>query len=207
MATTMPEDVVQWRKERRRELLARRAAAPAATRREWSEAITRFIVEGFPSLGGMVIGLYWPFKSEFDPRFAIRALREKGAKAALPEVLAMGAPLRFREWWPGAPMKAGAVFDLPVPDGTAIVTPDAVLVPPVGFDSRGYRLGYGGGFFDRTLAAMSPLPLRIGVGFELSRIATIRPQPHDIPMEFIVTEAGIHRVGEAGLELVPAQAA
>jgi 5-formyltetrahydrofolate cyclo-ligase len=194
---TISEEILRWRKEQRRELLARRVAVPPDVRRAWNEAITRFLVEGFPLLRTMTIGCYWPFKSEFDPRHAIRAFREKGARAALPEVLRKDAPLQFREWWAGAPMTTGRVFDLPVPDGTEIVTPDAVLVPPVGFDSRGYRLGYGGGFFDRTLAAMTPQPLKIGVGFELSRIATIHPQPHDIPMDFIVTEAGIHRVGHA----------
>ena len=72
----------------------------------------------------------------------------------------------------------------------------------MGFDSKGYRLGYGGGYFDRTLAVMQPQPLKIGVAFELSRIPTIRPQPHDVPMDLIVTEAGIHCVRENGLERV-----
>ena len=64
----------------------------------------------------------------------------------------------------------------------------AGLAPLVGFDSCGYRLGYGGGYYDRTLAAATPKPLAIGVGFELSRLDTIHPQPHDVPMDFIVTE-------------------
>jgi hypothetical protein len=80
--------------------------------------------------------------------------------------------------------------------------PQALLIPPVGFDSQGYRLGYGGGYFDRTLAAMIPQPLKIGLAFELSRIPTIHPQPHDVPMDFIVTEVGIHCVNERGLERI-----
>ena len=82
------------------------------------------------------------------------------------------------------------------------VTPDAVLVPLVGFDSGGYRLGYGGGFFDRTLASMEKHPVTIGVGFELCRLESIFPQPHDIPMDFVVTEAGIHLVRGGRLDLV-----
>jgi 5-formyltetrahydrofolate cyclo-ligase len=66
-----------------------------------------------------------------------------------------------------------------------------LLVPLVGFDGRGYRLGYGGGFYDRTLTALSPKPLAIGVGYELGRLATIHPQPHDVPMNALVTEAGV----------------
>ena len=198
----MTDDVGAWRKLRRAELLARREAVPADERRAWNEAITAMLVEGFPSLQRGIVACYWPFRGEFDPRFAIRHFRQHGARAALPEVVEKRAPLRFREWWPGVAMDTSGVFDLPVPVGTDVVTPDALLIPPVGFDALGYRLGYGGGYFDRTLAAMQPQPLKIGVGFELSRMATIRPQPHDIPMDFIVTQAGIHRVGENGLERV-----
>jgi 5-formyltetrahydrofolate cyclo-ligase len=71
-------------------------------------------------------------------------------------------------------------------------------------DERGYRLGYGGGYFDRTLAAMQPQPLKIGVGFEISRLPAIHPQAHDVAMDFIVTEAGVYSVGEAGLSLLKA---
>ena len=94
------------------------------------------------------------------------------------------------------------VFDLPVPVEGAVVVPDAVLVPPVGFGARGYRLGYGAGYFDRTLAALSPQPIAIALAREVSRIETIHPQPHDIPMDFIVTENGIHHVTPAGLRPV-----
>ena len=75
--------------------------------------------------------------------------------------------------------------------------PDAILMPLNGFDEAGYRLGYGGGYFDRSLAALSPRPQAVGVGFELARVPSIRPQAHDLPMDFIVTESGIFQV-EAG---------
>jgi 5-formyltetrahydrofolate cyclo-ligase len=87
------------------------------------------------------------------------------------------------------------VYDLPVPHGTSLLTPDALLIPALGVGSRGDRLGYGGGYFDRTLAALHPKPLAVGLAFELSRIATIVPQPHDVLMDFIVTEAGIEVAG------------
>jgi len=204
---TIPDDVRQWRKAQRVELLARRIGVTAPQRRQWDAAITRLLVEGFPLLQQMTVGFYWPFKSEFDPRFAIHHWRVRGARAALPLVVEKFAPLQFREWWPGAPMTTG-VYDLPFPDGTAVVTPQALLIPPVGFDAHGFRLGYGGGYFDRTLAAMTPQPLKIGVAYELSRMSTIRPQLHDVPMDFIVTETGVHHVGADGLTLVdgPARA-
>lgn len=194
------DDLKAWRKAQRAALLARRQAVPAAQHREWTAVMTRRLVGGFPLLGGMTVSLYWPFQGEFDARFAIREFRQRGAIAALPEVVQKAAPLRFREWWPGVATTPG-VYDLPVPD-TRVVVPQALLIPPVGFDTRGYRLGYGGGYFDRTLAAIKPEPLKIGVAFELSRIDTIYPQTHDIPMDFVVTEACIYRVGTDGLERI-----
>ena len=110
----------------------------------------------------------------------------------MPSCCSATSPLQFREWWRGALMTRG-VFDLPVPDGTELLTPQALLIPPVGFDAQGYRLCYGGGYFDRTLAALDPQPLKIGVAFELSRMPTIRPQAHDIAMDCIVTEAALYR--------------
>lgn len=146
----------------------------------------------------MTLGLYWPYKGEFDPRFAVREFRKGGAICALPVVIQKGKPLQFREWWPGVRVVNG-VFNLPIPEGTAVLQPKAMLIPPVGFDLKGYRLGYGGGYFDRTLAEMTVQPLKIGVAFELSRMTTIHPQPHDIPMDFIVTETAIHYVSPSGL--------
>jgi 5,10-methenyltetrahydrofolate synthetase len=192
---------MQWRREQRATLLARRMAVAPEQHRSWSETITALLLQGFPMLERAVVAFYWPFKCEFDPRFAIRRARDSGARVALPVVVQKGAALQFREWWPGVTTTPG-VFDLPVPVGTALLAPQVLLIPPVGFDAHGYRLGYGGGYYDRTLAAMAPQPLKIGVAFELSRIRSIQPQPHDIPMDFIVTEAGIHRVSGVGLELI-----
>ena len=84
-------------------------------------------------------------------------------------------------------------WDIPFPERREIVAPSAVLAPLVGFDPACFRLGYGGGYFDRTLAALSPRPLAIGVGFATQEIETIYPQPFDIPMDWIVTEAGMRR--------------
>jgi hypothetical protein len=96
------------------------------------------------------------------------------------------------------------VYDIPVTDGTALVVPDAAIVPMNGFDAQGYRLGYGGGYFDRTLDSIAPPPLAIGVAFEFAGLPTIRPQPHDVPMDFIVTEAGIYVAKDANLVRISA---
>ena len=137
-----------------------------------------------------MLGVYWPFQAEFDPRPVIDWLIAEGSAVALPAVVDKQGPLEYRAWRPGEPLVDG-VWNIPTPQNREIVIPQAVLAPLVGFDRDCYRLGYGGGYFDRTLAALSPRPLAIGVGFELSQIETIYPQPFDIPMDVVVTEAGI----------------
>jgi 5-formyltetrahydrofolate cyclo-ligase len=91
------------------------------------------------------------------------------------------------------------VYDLPYPASGAPVQPDILIIPVVGFDAAGYRLGYGGGFYDRTIAAAAAKPLCVGTGFEVGRLDTIFPLPHDIPMDYVVTEKGLYRRGADGL--------
>jgi 5-formyltetrahydrofolate cyclo-ligase len=192
-------DNKQWRKQQREQLLNVRNQLSREQRFEWTQLITTLIVESFVIESWEATGFYWPFQGEFDPRFVIKKLRDLSLTVALPEVVQKNAPLQFRQWWLGAPMRTG-VYDLPVPDNTPLVVPTVLLIPPIGFDEQGYRLGYGGGYFDRTLAAMTIQPLKIGVAFELSRITTIHPQPHDIAMDFIVTPLGVHIVRGERLE-------
>ena len=197
-------DIKAWRKARRAELIARRVAFGADERQRCNERISALLEQVVPVAPGTVIGFCWPFKGEIDARFAVRHWREQGAVAALPEVVEKSGPLQFREWWPGAPMRPG-VYDIPVPDSTRVLVPDVAIVPMNGFDAQGYRLGYGGGYFDRTLAALERRVLAVGVSYEALRLPTIHPQLHDIPMDFIVTESGAYRAG--GGTLAPLDAA
>lgn len=194
-------DLKQWRKQQREQLLVARNQISREQRFEWTQIITTLIVDSFPLGLWKTTGFYWPFQGEFDPRFVVKKLRDLSLTVALPEVVKKNAPLQFRQWWLSAPMSKG-VYDLPVPDNTPVVVPNVLLIPPIGFDEQGYRLGYGGGYFDRTLAAMTVAPLKVGVAFELSRIPTIHPQQHDIPMDFIVTPLGVHIVHDGQLEKV-----
>ncbi len=141
---------------------------------------------------GIILGVYWPFQAEFDPRPLIDWLIATGSAVALPAVVDKRGPLEYRAWRPGEKLVDG-VWDIPIPERRRIVVPEAVLAPLVGFDRECYRLGYGGGYFDRTLAALTPRPWAIGVGFELSQLETIYPQDFDIPMDLIVTEASVRR--------------
>jgi 5-formyltetrahydrofolate cyclo-ligase len=144
------------------------------------------------SLMSGVLGICWPFKAEFDARPLAERLRGQGWKIALPAVVDKREPLEYRLWEPGMAMASG-VYDIPVPEARNVVRPDVVLAPLVGFDAENYRLGYGGGYFDRTLAALAPRPVAIGVGFEVQHLDSVHPRPHDIPMDVIVTEAQCRR--------------
>ena len=189
----------------RPQLIARREAVPASARTDWNARITEHLLHVFQVSPRTVIGFCWPYRGEYDSRFAIRAWRDAGATAALPEVTARDQPLQFRTWSPGVPMRAG-VYDIPVPDGTPIVLPDMAVVPMNAFDEHGYRLGYGGGFFDGTLQSLGGRVVAIGVAYELLRISSIFPQPHDIPMDFVATERGVYAAGGEPLQLLDAAA-
>ena len=195
-------ELAAWRKAQRETLLATRQAVPAAVRAACSASINAWLDAALGHLGGdVVLGLCWPFKAEFDARHFAARLRRCGVQTALPVVRAGGQGLDFRVWSPGANMERG-VYGIPFPRDSATVLPDLLLVPPVGIDIRGFRLGYGGGYFDRTLAAQHPRPVCVAVGFEISRIPSIQPQAHDIGMDALVTERGLQMMGNTGLETV-----
>ena len=118
----------------------------------------------------------------------MRCAHESGARIALPVVVAKAQPLIFREWSPGCRMERG-VWNIPIPAEDNRIQPNVVISPLVGYDPSCFRLGYGGGFFDRTLATMTKRPQVIGVGLPTAALPTIFPQPFDIPMDLIVTGA------------------
>jgi 5-formyltetrahydrofolate cyclo-ligase len=181
-----------WRRAERQRLLALRTGVPPVERRLLGRQIERWLRPLLQERPSILLGVYWPFQAEFDPRPLIDWLIAAGSAVALPAVVDKKGPLEYRAWRPGETLLDG-VWNIPVPEKREVVVPQAVLAPLVGFDRQCYRLGYGGGYFDRTLAALSPQPLAIGVGFELSRIETIYPQSFDIAMDVIVTESGVRR--------------
>jgi 5-formyltetrahydrofolate cyclo-ligase len=190
------DEIKRWRREQRAYLIARRQALPRNERRRLEPSMLDLVERHFPELASALIGFYWPFRGEISLHPLVRRLVERGARAALPVVVEKRQPLEFWAWRPGAPLRRG-VWDIPIPATREVAQPTALLVPLVGFDGEGYRLGYGGGYYDRTLAAMDPKPLSIGVGYELGRLETLQPQPHDIAMDAIVTEAGLARSRDA----------
>jgi 5,10-methenyltetrahydrofolate synthetase len=175
----------------RREKIAARQALPADERLRLSAQLEGHLEREFARRTPGLVSFCWPIRGEYDARALIGRLLEQGWRACMPVVEAIAAPMRFRPWTPTAVMSLDP-YGIPVPaDGLVSSAPDIVLLPLVAFDAAGYRLGYGGGYFDRTLAQLSPKPQAWGLGFELARTAALRPQAHDVPLDLVFTELGI----------------
>lgn len=176
------------RKLQRERLLASRSAMKE--RRESEQALQNNVAEWLLQADPRALAFYWPIRAEPDLRDVVADWLEAGTHrvAALPAV--SGAILSFIAWTRHAPMLA-AEFNIPVPAHGRPVQPDALLIPCLGFDAQRYRLGYGGGYYDRTLAQTVPWPLCVGIAFESGRLESIDPQPHDMQLDVVITDAGI----------------
>jgi 5-formyltetrahydrofolate cyclo-ligase len=186
------DDLKAWRAAARQRLIGERERLDPATLERFRRRIDAHLERAFPGLAAATVAFCWPMRGEYDARPLAQTLRERGATTALPVVVAPRQPLAFREWHPGVPLASGPL-GIPYPASSASVAPTVALIPLAGWDDAGHRLGYGGGFFDRTLAGLPEPPITIGVGYELARMPTIRPQGWDIPMAWIVTERGVYR--------------
>src|SRR3954467_13610073 len=193
-----PTALKDWRKRERQRLIAAREALPTETLEEHRRRIDGYLELSFPGLARCRLAFCWPIKGEYDARHFARTLRERGALTALPVVVAPKTPLVFREWHPGVKLAVGAL-DISYPVDSPEIQPNAVILSMNGWDAQGYRLGYGAGVFDRTLASLAKRPVVIGVSYELARLETIFPQAWDIPMDYVVTERGVYRRDADGL--------
>jgi 5,10-methenyltetrahydrofolate synthetase len=176
----------------RREKLALRMAQDEKTRLAHSARIEAHLSALLLPLPPQTISFCAPVRGEFNAGPLAALLIEQGWTIAMPIADAANSPMCFRGWTPSSTMSVDR-HGIPIPASGPAIVPGIVLLPLLAFDARGFRLGYGGGYFDRTLAAMVPQPLTIGVGFELGRVADILPQMHDIPLDAIVTETGVMR--------------
>jgi 5-formyltetrahydrofolate cyclo-ligase len=186
-----PESKKDWRAT----LLPRRieAASDVAI----SDALTVRLEALVSQFDPHSIGFYWPLRGEFDARAWITAwlAANPSRRAALPAIPERHTPLTFLAWTPEAPMREGH-HGIPEPAAQEVIVPDLLLVPCVGFDRDGYRLGYGGGYYDRTLAAWpgKTPPITVGIAYEACRIeeGVLAREAHDLPLDAVVTEAATH---------------
>jgi 5,10-methenyltetrahydrofolate synthetase len=184
-------DVARWRKAERERLIKARCSLDTQYRADQTLVIARKLEEILAASGitAPAVSVYWPIRGEPDLRPWMHTLSQAGVRVALPVAVALAQPLIFREWRPHARLAQG-LWKIPYPADGELIVPQVVIAPLVGFDHGCYRLGYGGGFFDRTLAQLNPKPLAIGVGYPGAELRTIFPQPHDIPMDWVVTGSG-----------------
>jgi 5,10-methenyltetrahydrofolate synthetase len=193
-----PDELTTWRKTERDRLIARREQLDAAALACYRRRIDTHLERSFPGLAAARLAFCWPMRGEYDARPLATRLRAAGAVIALPVVVAPRQPLAFREWGPGVALASGPL-GIPYPAQSDPVVPTVALLPMNGWDEAGYRLGYGAGYFDRTLASEMKHPVAIGVAYELGRMKTIHPQPWDVPMDWVVTERGVYRRDPGGL--------
>ncbi len=163
-------------------------------REDLLQRVMRIWLVGRPDI---VIGAYWPIKGEFDPLPALHRWKEDGELLEQPEPRRIGLPvvnkethtMTFHAWYPGCPMEEDA-YGIPKPKDTEIIVPTLLFAPCVGYGPGGFRLGYGGGFYDRMLASLSPKPFSVGLGFGMGFLADLEPEPHDMPLDAILNEHG-----------------
>lgn len=145
---------------------------------------------------GAVVGGFWPIRDEFDPRPLLAALAARGHRLSLPVVIGKGRPLAFRAWAPGDPLeRAGFGLSVPAWDAPPAL-PGFLIVPLLAFDRRGFRLGYGAGYYDRTIAALragaKPV-LALGVGFAAQEVSEVPALAHDQRLDAVATERELIR--------------
>jgi 5,10-methenyltetrahydrofolate synthetase len=163
-------------------------------REDLLQRVMRIWLVGRPDI---VIGAYWPIKGEFDPLPALHRWKEDGELLDQPEPRRIGLPvvnkethtMTFHAWYPGCPMEEDA-YGIPKPKDTEIIVPTLVFAPCVGYGPGGFRLGYGGGFYDRMLASLSPKPFSVGLGFGMGFLPDFEPEAHDMPLDAILNDYG-----------------
>lgn len=187
---TGASDVARWRRAERERLLALRLAIRGNQRSMADDRITRELIAIIDPGPDSCVGLYVPIRGEPRLTALAKAVIDRGGTCALPVVAERNMPLIYRSWHPSDRLEKG-FWNIPVPLASKdAVVPGILLAPVLGFDRCGYRLGNGGGYFDRTLAVWTGPRTVIGVGYDCLSLRTIYPQPHDIPMDMIVTETG-----------------
>lgn len=192
-------EVTAFRRAARERFRALRAAADDAVRKAIVANVDAVIAAASDAhraggdRGPLCCAFYWPILGEVNLRAAMERADVAGVTVALPVVSTKNEPLVFRQWAPGAAMERG-IWNIPVPKDTPEVHPHLLFIPVVAFDDDRFRLGNGGGYYDRTLAARSPRPRAIGIGMQCLRLPTIYPQAHDLPMDLIVTELPLDAV-------------
>jgi 5-formyltetrahydrofolate cyclo-ligase len=168
----------------------RRAAIHSGTRADAAKAATAHFFSGIGLTAGQIVAAYWPIRDELDSKPVLTKLMDTGQPVCLPVVMGDGLPLELRLWEDGAPLYPSGFGTLAPSETAPLCEPDVILMPLLGFDKAGTRLGYGGGYYDRTLGMLSKKPQLIGFAFASQELDRIPREAHDVPLDAVVTEAG-----------------
>ncbi|MGR3722016.1 5-formyltetrahydrofolate cyclo-ligase [Abyssibius alkaniclasticus] len=187
------DDVNQAKAAARKAGFAARAAAQNAASPAAALDLAQHVLEALAGYAPCSISAYLPIRSEIDPRPAMEALHARGHRLCLPVIQGAGRALRFAAWQPGCALKDGP-FGAAVPASGAWLAPDILLCPLVAFDAAFYRLGYGGGFYDRSLQALRAAKpvLAIGLAYEGQRALALPHDAHDQPLDAVATERAVY---------------
>jgi len=192
----MTDSKIEEAKARLREKAReRRAALDDVFRTEASRDAGRHFFDAVPLASEATVACYWRIRDEMDCQPILIRLMDSLQPVCLPVVLGPGQPLQMRLWEQGAPLYPSGFGTLAPSELAPSVRPDVIIVPLLGFDKAGTRLGYGGGYYDRTLAVLRRRPLLVGLAFAAQEIERIPREPHDVPLDWIVTETGARRFG------------
>lgn len=181
----------------RKEAHAARAALSAEERSDAAKAVAQLFFEEIAYTPEDVIAGYWRIRDELDCQPILIRLMDSGQKVVLPVVEGDDAPLDLRVWEADQPLYEAGFGTLAPSDLAPRAEPDIVLMPLLGFDNSGTRLGYGGGYYDRTLAHIGKKPLLIGLAFAAQELAHVPREAHDVPLDAVVTESGVRFFGQS----------
>ena len=174
---------------------ANRAALTAEERAEAAKLVTRHFFDSVNLAPTDVVAAYWRIRDELDCQPILIGLMDSDYTVVLPVVMGPDQPLDLRVWEQGASLYEAGFGTLAPSELAPRREPDVVLMPLLGFDKHGTRLGYGGGYYDRTLAAMHKTPRLVGLAFAAQELDEIPREPHDVPLDTIITEAGVRHFG------------
>jgi len=198
ISTVADDDLHQngLKTEMREQVLARRSILASQDRVDAADVAAKHFLDEIQIDSGMCIAAYWPIRDEIDCRPLLISLMDSMHSVCLPMVMGDEVPLEFRLWEAGAPLYPAGFGTLAPAETAPTVEPDLIIIPLLGFDQFGTRLGYGKGYYDRTIAGMDKNPTLVGYAYSVQELENIPRETHDIPLDYVVTEIGVRRFGK-----------
>lgn len=195
---TEPIDHQNAKQILRDEISQKRSALSINFRKEAALSAAETFAAAVPIKEGQIVSLYWAIREELNTEPLLLHLVHEGHQVCLPVVKGREVPLEFRIWQEDATLYPSGFGTLAPGEDAPVVEPDVMVLPMLGFDAAGNRLGYGAGHYDRTIAHIEKPILRVGYAYSMQEVAQLPAEAHDKPLDMVVTEAGVRRLGDEG---------